>query len=120
MRTASPGRQNALKLELFIGYPSTFYDVIKSSGMQIFVHNSSYFPSFDLEGISVSAGFEYDAVIKQTYYNRQPKPYSDCVVDTLSSSSFNSALYRMTLSLVGRYNQKYCLQLCTQQSVLSI
>jgi hypothetical protein len=64
-------------------------------------------------------GYEYDAVVKQLFYNKQASPYSDCVEDVDNSQSSSTSLFKSTLKLVGRYNQKYCLQLCSQRYLIA-
>lgn len=89
------------------------------SNWKLFVHNSSYTPLTDTEGVSLSAGFETNIKISQMFYNKLPEPYGQCVGDLTSPSAFNSDLFKWTVQLASRYNQKYCLQLCLQVYVIS-
>jgi hypothetical protein len=117
-QTSSPGRLNALSLELYVPPLSAYYDQVESSGIQVYVHNSSYLPLIDIEGVSLSTGFEVDMVLSQTFINKLASPYSNCIVNTTSTSSFASFLFQETIALLQEYNQKYCLQLCYQRFVV--
>jgi hypothetical protein len=97
-------------LELFVGYP-TRLDLVKATGIQLFVHNSSSQPLIDTQGVSLSAGHHTDIVLAKTVYNKQPTPYSNCLE---AQDTFDSNSYRLTVELAGKYEQKYCLQLCFQ------
>lgn len=116
MNTALPGRRYALRIELFTGYTSSVYtDIIKSNGLLLFIHNSSYLPIFGTEGTSLSVGYDYDVVLSQILINKQPSPYSNCIPTDVM---FDSELYKATVKQVGNYNQKYCLQLCSQEFLI--
>jgi hypothetical protein len=113
--SSNPGRRYGLTLELFTGYMSSL-DLIKTSGIQMFVHNSSSQPIIDAQGIGLSVGYHTDIVLTKTVYNKQPAPYSDCL-DT--QDTFDSDLFRSTVSITGTYEQKFCLQLCFQRYLIN-
>lgn len=117
--TSGTGRTNALKLELFVGYPSEDLDVITSNGAIIFVHNNTVNPLVDSEGVSVSTGFETDIVLNQISINRRSYPFSECILDTETLDAFDSELFRTTIQVNQRYSQKYCLTLCYQKYIIS-
>ena len=64
-RVSTPGRRNALTLELYSGKPDIFYDLIRSTGIVVFIQNSSYSPLTNVEGVFLANGFETDILIKQ-------------------------------------------------------
>lgn len=107
-----PGRRNALRLELFLGYATNF-DFIKSKGAFIFIHDSLSTPLTDIQGITVPVGFEADIVINKQIIKRQP--YNGCILDTLSPDSYDSHYYKSTFSLNKIYQQNFCVQLCIQE-----
>ncbi|CAF1028750.1 unnamed protein product [Brachionus calyciflorus] len=111
-KISSPGKKAGLSLELFIGYPSKDYDLYKSYGAHLFIHNSSTIPSSEFEGISLSTGHETDVILSKTYFQKLPKPFSDCAQDSNSSEYIHSDLYRETIKLFGQYDQKSCINLC--------
>lgn len=115
---SSPGYSNGLRLELYVGDPSEKYQLTRSSGIRLFIHNSSSIPLTEIEGISLSSGFETDIAIDQVYKYRLSKPYSDCIKDIYSLDSFQSDLFNITLKSLGKYSQKYCLQYCYQNFMI--
>lgn len=96
-----------------------FYFINESTFFKIFIHNSSYVPLSDVDGIVLSSGYETNVRVSQTFYKRLPSPYGDCIVDLQSMSSFDSELYRSSVALTSVYSQKFCLQLCIQNMVVS-
>ena len=110
--TKNSGQYFALKLELFVGYSADPMDFTKSKGARVYVHNPSYVPNYDKEGISVSTGTETNAIIVQKNYNRLSFPYSNCIVNVTSSEEYASDLYRETVLYFGMYSQKYCIIKC--------
>jgi hypothetical protein len=64
-RTSTPGRRNAFTLELYSGQPDIFYDLIQSTGIVIFIQNSSYSPITNAEGVFLANGYETDIVVRQ-------------------------------------------------------
>ena len=64
-RTSTPGRRNALTLELYSGQPDIFYDLIQSTGVVVFIQNSSYSPITNAEGVFLANGYETDIVVRQ-------------------------------------------------------
>ena len=67
-RVSTPGRRNALTLELYSGKPDIFYDLIRSTGIVVFIQNSSYSPLTNVEGVFLANGFETDILIKQVRF----------------------------------------------------
>ena len=116
--STNPGRQNALNFILYTGKPNDEYLFQKSDGIILFIHNSTTIPLTQLEGISLSPGYETDIVINQVEFNRLSKPYSDCIIDTSSPNSFDSNLYKSTFNSIKVYRQKFCLQLCYQEYLI--
>ena len=64
-RVSTPGRRNALTLELYSGQPDIYYDLIRSTGIVVFIQNSSYSPITNAEGVFLANGFETDILIRQ-------------------------------------------------------
>jgi hypothetical protein len=64
-RASTPGRRNALTLELYSGQPDIFYDLIQSTGIVVFIQNSSYSPITNAEGVFLANGYETDILIRQ-------------------------------------------------------
>jgi hypothetical protein len=113
-KASLPGRKNALRLELFLGY-ATNLDFIKSKGALIFIHDPLVTPLTDIQGINVPLGYEADIVINKQTIKRLGMPYSNCILDTLSPDSYDSDLYKATFVQNKKYEQNFCVQLCRQE-----
>jgi hypothetical protein len=112
--SSNPGRRYGLTLELFVG-DVTEFDLIKTSGIQLFVHAAKTQPLTDSQGVNLHTGHHTDVVVKKTIYTKQPTPYSNCL---MPGSSYNSYLYSSTVNLTGIYEQKFCLELCFQKNLI--
>ncbi|CAF0806060.1 unnamed protein product [Brachionus calyciflorus] len=113
-----PGSEYGLKLELYTGLLDKNYDLIRSSGFLIFIHNSSI-KQFDiLNGINLPVGYETDIVISKEHSKKMPYPYSNCIEDISSNDSFDSELYRKTLKNNGIYQQRNCLITCVDEYII--
>ncbi len=111
-KSLSPGRQNALRLDLFVDTPENKISFIRSSGAIMFIHNSTAKPLMTMEGVFLSPGYETDIAISQINYQRLGQPFSDCVADTTAFQDSSSVLYNIALNQTKQYKQKYCLQVC--------
>ncbi|RNA31924.1 amiloride-sensitive sodium channel subunit gamma-like [Brachionus plicatilis] len=110
------GKNNGLMLELFTGNSSE-YSFRRSNGIRLFVHNNSV-PTIPLnDGIYLSPGFETNVIVDQINSNRLPQPFSNCIKEE-SPSVKNVYFYKNTISLNGKYEQKYCLVLCYQKFLI--
>ncbi|RNA07701.1 acid-sensing ion channel 2 [Brachionus plicatilis] len=116
-KTTIPGQKNGLMLELFSGYLNETYDLIRSSGMQLFIHNSSTIPFAEFDAINLPTGYETDIWISKQRVSKLPSPYSDCIQNIFSLDSFDSYLYEKCVNLFDRYQQKTCLLLCYHEYV---
>ena len=88
--------------------------------IKLFIHNSSYLPLTDVDGISLSTGYETNVKVSQTFYKKLPAPYGECIEDAQSILSFDSDLYRSSVSLTSTYSQKFCLQVCIQELIINM
>ena len=111
-RTKNGGPKYGFKFELFVGEATLDYQVVKSSGIRVYVHNVSMEPVIANEGIYVSTGTETDIVISQTSYNRLDTHTHNCIQTTTSLTEFDSDYYRRTIRTYGVYSQKYCFLIC--------
>jgi hypothetical protein len=64
-RASTPGRRNGLTLELYSGQPDIIYDLIRTTGIVVFIQNSSYSPLTNVEGVFLANGYETDILIRQ-------------------------------------------------------
>ena len=84
-----------------------------SKGLQVFIHNNSYFSS-STEGVYVETGRQTDIAIKKTFTYRAPKPHSECQELT----DFSSKSYDYIMHQNGQYSQKDCLEVCLQNIII--
>lgn len=112
-----PGRKNGLSLELYVGKPTIEYNIYKTSGIELFIHNWSSKLIDNIDSTSLAGGFETNIAINKIYLKKQPKPYSECIQDTYSKASSNSVLYLETIRIHGKYEQKECLNICYHKNI---
>ena len=89
------------------------YTTFFSSGLRIFIHNSSYFSTTASE-LFVETGKHTSISIKKTHTLRASMPYSDC----RELNGIKSAYFDYIKSLNGHYRQKDCLELCLQKFII--
>ena len=117
LKSSIPGQKNGLILELFTGFLSEEYDLLRSSGILLFVHNSSNLPFNEFDAIKLATGFETDIWISQQQISKLSRPYSNCIENIFALNSFDSYLLRQCITIFGRYQQKTCLLLCYHEYV---
>ena len=115
---AGPGY--SLEIELFSGDPNEELYTYKR-GFYVIVHNQSYTPIIDNEGVYISVGSETNIAIQRNFYSRQSAPFSDCIDDPTSNASSSSELYKLILNRLGEkmYRQAFCYKMCYQLSVVN-
>ena len=70
----------------------------------------------------MSTGQKSNVVVKRIFHAKLDQPYSDCLADSSSISSYNSALYQATINAASpsvQYRQAYCFELCYQSRLLT-
>ncbi|RNA06508.1 amiloride-sensitive sodium channel subunit gamma-like, partial [Brachionus plicatilis] len=115
--TKTPGKKNGLRLELYTGILDKDLDLVKSSGINLFIHNHSTVIFSESDSINLSNGFETDIVVSQQHSYKLSKPYSNCIKDPTSIDSFKSDLYQKSIELYGIYQQKTCLIMCYHEYI---
>lgn len=111
------GKNNGIKLELFIPISSGKYDYDASYGAHVYISNDSVIPNF-FEGFDISTGLQTNVVVSRFFTKKEPYPYSECVDNLDSPDSYDSYLYRKTLEIYKVYRQRDCFDLCFQDSVI--
>ena len=113
-----PGVKYGLILELFLGNPSVDTAYEFDDGLIFSIDNQSFVPFLKEDLIKVSAHSETDLIISRTFINGLPNPYGDCLLDTSSSSSFNSSYFSYIVNTLGiNYTEHFCYSLCMQQYI---
>jgi hypothetical protein len=102
-------------LGLFIGplNTSSKYPTFHSTGLRIFVHNSSFLSS-SADEILVETGKHSSISIKKTITHKTPMPHSQCQ----DLSEFKSDLYDYIKLNHVEYRQKDCFELCLQKLII--
>ena len=54
------------------------YPTTQSDGFVVFIHNSSYEPSFG-DGVYLMTGQETNVAVRRTFSYNEPQPYTDCI-----------------------------------------
>lgn len=70
----------------------------------------------------MSTGQKSNIIVKRIFHSKLDEPYSDCLADSTSINSYDSALYRATVNASNtpvQYRQAYCFELCYQNRLLS-
>lgn len=115
------GNGNGFEAEIFVGDASTMNQkYVYHSGINLLVHNQTITPFVENEGIYISTGYNSAIGITRTFRTKLSNPYSSCIVDATSSSSYNSSLYQAIFNQLNQksYRQKYCYKLCYQKRVI--
>ena len=103
---------NGLKLELFIGPREYIPCWINENAAIVIIHNRSISPLFAEESIKAPIGMQTNLVVKKLEVKKLPYPYSNCIQDLYSESSFTSNAFKQAIRLRGVYTQKWCLLDC--------
>jgi hypothetical protein len=108
--STKPGLDYGFFLILILGNVSNKYVSSLSSGLRVFIHNSSFRPLPE-DGIDIKTGTLTNIAIKKSLTRKEPSPYSDC----LSQNLTKPFLYQETVRLYKFYRQRDCLDLCFQK-----
>jgi hypothetical protein len=110
------GKEHGLYMELLVVDPSaSIFSFSTNLGLRMTVHNQSVAPLFD-EGFDVQVGTHANIAINRVFTKKQPRPYSDCV---LNIDSHQSTLTRFFVANSYTYNQVECFNYCYQRELVS-
>lgn len=113
------GRENGLKLELFIGQPEDCKSPLSSKfGLILYVHNNTYSVWEENNGVELLPGYETDVAIDRTVLSKMPDPYSECIINNDPSLYTSQKAVQDTFEIAGTYTQQSCLQICYQKFLL--
>ena len=80
------------------------------SGAIVFVHNSSFQPREEADGILVKPGEQPFIVVKRKFVNNSESPFTECQ----SLASYPSELYDFIVKLNKTFREKDYFDLCIQ------
>lgn len=112
-QSKNTGKYYGLSIEIFPLYNENKYSTSVSTGMEIFVHNSSFKPK--AVPLSLEVGKLSNIEIKRTFYQKSPSPYSECI----DLDSYSSDLYDYMKSMNLAYRQEDCFFFCIQKSIIN-
>ena len=102
-----------LQVQLGPLYSNNQYQTTDSTGMIVFIHNSTFLPTTS-DAVYIETGSSASIEIKKVFTNNYVYPYSECK----DLTSFSSYLYSSTNSLYGAYRQQDCFNLHIQQNII--
>ena len=106
-----------LELELYTGFASQNEDLFSIyHGYTIFITNQTT-NSLYMDGISISPGYSFKIAIKKVIINKKPRPFSACIDDLTSSSSYDSECYRKSFQSNQTYHFEDCVYMCLQKNL---
>ena len=110
---------------LQLGMYTNFYEnltVINSfeggRGLIIRIDNSSYLTDHKEDGIKISAGLQTDIVVERSFKFMLPSPYSNCKVNSDTSTTEGSDIFVLIAQSAYEYSQQLCFVQCYQQMVI--
>lgn len=79
-----------------------------NSGARVVVHNQSISPIISSEGLDIATGFKTNVAFRRSFLSRLDAPFSDCIKNTTSSTSFKSRYYKAIFNTLNMttYRQK--------------
>ncbi len=113
------GEVNGLNLEVYIGDSQQCKSPLSiSSGLSVYVHNSTYTITENDNAILVQPGTTTSIEIEPSLMKHLQSPYSDCFFEVNEESLKSSVLINKTVYFNEIYNQQYCLDLCFQDYLI--
>jgi hypothetical protein len=104
-----------LKFEFYLGNENECKSPFSaSSGLSVYIHSPTFTLTEDVSNnILVEPGTHSSIGLTVTKIKKLSKPFSDCFDDNKVNRDTNT-LVGKTISLIGNYEQDYCLELCHQ------
>ena len=79
LKMTEPGSDRSFKLELFLGDEISLGNYMIQSGAIVVIHNQSYTPLVEQEGLLLSTNYQTDIGITRSFIHKLENPYSKCV-----------------------------------------
>lgn len=79
LKMSEPGSDRSFKLELFLGDEFNLGNYMIQSGAIVVIHNQSYTPLIEQEGLLLSTNYQTDIGITRSFINKLAYPFSICV-----------------------------------------
>ena len=115
------GSSYGLEIELFVGDIDENNNMFSiEHGFNIFIQNQSDFDSFSLEGVKISPGTSTRIILSKNSWKKEPKPYSDCIINLISKDSYPSETYKDSFSPNKTYSYFNCWKTCQTNFIKNI
>ena len=112
LKMVQPGLNNGINLELLIQPVEENNNLFATQhGFQIFITNQQTELIYS-SGVQLSPGYSTNINIKREINSTPPKPYSNCTENLDSIDSYDSVLYKKTLTSKPIYLEDDCKLLC--------
>ena len=99
-----PGRNQGLRLELFVGIYDQLEKLANNKGLSVVIVNSTKAGGSIEDGIFITPGTDSNIEIQRSFTERLPKPYSNCDIKEIKIDSYDSFLYKLLLKKSGLYH----------------
>ena len=103
--------------DIFLGDDRFQNQFIANSGARVVVHNQSITPILSSEGFDISTGYQTNIGIRRSFLSKLDSPYSECIKDASSPSSYDTYFYQVIFSVLNMttYRHEVCIRLCLQE-----
>ena len=112
------GAFKGLQMLLYLGNQSDIPELVRSSGVHVFVHNRSVLPN-SFEGVDASSGEQTNIITSRLFDSKLEYPFNDCKSNLKSPDAFDSDIFRATFKLRKYYNHEYCFDVCLQKEIIT-
>ena len=112
------GARGGLQLVMYTGPANA--SVTRSRGFRLVVHSpSETYVNLDDEGVNAAPGLLTSVAVERNLYSRLPKPFSNCVADSLAEWPTRSRTMDLMLNELNMtvYSQRVCLEIDYQQAL---
>jgi hypothetical protein len=99
-----PGRNQGLKLELFVGIYDQLERLVNNKGVSVVIINNTKACGSIEDGMFITPGTDSNIEIERSFTERLPKPYSNCDIKEIKMDSYGSYLYKLLLQKTGLYH----------------
>lgn len=113
----SSDRIDGLKLILNISVHEGLKFMNPNLGAVIFIHNHTTYPMI-VDETTVAPKFETNIAVSRTFYQSQPKPYSNCDGNTHDKNNYDSELYKLVHENTKEYSHILCYYQCIQKHLI--
>jgi hypothetical protein len=113
------GADYGLTLELFVANPSIDSFCESEDGIYLSINNQTTVPFSKMDVIKASSGSSTDFIVRRNFITKLPSPYSNCLADTTSTSTFTSFYFDYIVKTLRiSYSEELCFSYCIQNTII--